>query len=572
MKKLLLLVAFILSADAVFAQAPSIQWQKALGGADGDIASDIQPTTDGGYIVAGNSSSNDGDASSNHGGADYWIVKLDAAGNKVWQKSFGGSANDYATSIKQTSDGGYIVGGTTFSNDNDVSGNHNPDSDGWVIKLDASGNLVWQKAIGGVGGDFITAILQTNDGGYLAGGYSSSNNSDASGNNGSFDFWTIKLDASGNISWYKMIGGSQDDRARALQQTADGGYIITGSTASVITGARDCLMAKLDASGNIAWQKTLGGTGNDEYNSIQQTTDGGYIAAGTTASNNGDVSGNHGGDDYWVVKLDASGNIIWQKTLGGSGTDWSYTVQQTTDGGYVALGVSTSTDGDVTGTHGNGDFWLAKLNTSGNLTWQKSFGGTGGDYGYAIRQTADGGFITAGFSNSTDGDVTNNHDNGDFWVVKLGAINVLPVTFGDITAAIKHTTLLVNFTTVSEKNNDRFIIEASKDGIHFKETGIIKSLAKDGNSNIPLQYSFSMNYGGLGMAGVGLFTILLLPFRKKRRLLIVMTFACVGSFISCKKNPDKISSGVTDNVFIRIAQVDKDGTAHYSKIVKAVQE
>lgn len=427
MKNRFLLFMLSFATALFFAQSPIIQWQKTLGGTDGDFAKTIQPTADGGYIVAGYSSSNDGDVSGNHGGFDYWIVKLDAAGNKIWQKSLGGSENDIAYDIKQTTDGGYIVAGYTFSNNGDVSGNHNPDSDGWVVKLDAAGNLVWQKALGGVGGDFITTIQQTTDGGYIAGGYSAANNGDASGNNGSFDFWVIKLDVSGNILWHKMIGGSQDERALSLQQTADGGYIMTGSVASVINGQKHCLVVKLDTSGNLVWQKTQGGTGNDEYKSIQQTTDGGYIAAGTTSSNNGDVSGNHGGGDYWVVKLDASGNITWQKTLGGSATDWAYAVQQTSDGGYVTLGVSVSDDGDVTNTQGNGDFWLAKLNTSGNLIWQKSFGGTDGDYGYAIKQTADGGFITVGFSNSTDGDVTNNQGNGDFWVVKLSGNPALSV-------------------------------------------------------------------------------------------------------------------------------------------------
>jgi len=494
MKKLLLLIVVLLSAKATIAQIPPIQWQKTLGGTDSDIANAIQPTADGGYIVAGYSSSNDGDVSGNHGSSDYWIVKLDATGNLVWQKTLGGSSDDIAYAIQQTSDGGYIATGFTFSNDGDVSGNHNPDSDGWVVKLDAAGNLLWQKAIGGVGGDFATAIQQTTDGGYIVGGYSASNDGDASGNNGSFDFWLLKLDVSGNILWHNMIGGSQDERSQALQQTADGGYIMTGTTASVITGKRDCFVVKLNASGNIVWQKTQGGTDDDEYRSIQQTTDGGYIAAGNTASYDGDVSGNHGGADYWVVKLDASGNITWQKTLGGSGTDWGYAVQQTTDGGYVALGVSTSTDGDVTGTQGNGDFWLTKLNTSGNLSWQKSFGGTDGDYGYAIRQTADGGFITAGFSNSTDGDVTNNHGNGDFWVVKL-AFGALPLHLLSFSAVEQGAHVLLQWQTTDEINTSHFEIEHSNDALVFKKIAIVNAADNSGTQ----QYNSTDNTPGKGI-------------------------------------------------------------------------
>jgi len=267
------------------------------------------------------------------------------------------------------------------------------------------------------------------------------------------------------------------------------------------------------------WQKTQGGTDNDEYRSIQQTTDGGYIAAGNTASYDGDVSGNHGGADYWVVKLDASGNITWQKTLGGSGTDWAYAVQQTTDGGYVALGVSNSTDGDVTGTHGNGDFWLTKLNTSGNLSWQKSFGGTDGDYGYAIRQTADGGLITAGFSNSTDGDVTNNHGNGDFWVVKL-AFGPLPLHLLSFSAVEQNDHVLLQWQTTDEINTSHFEIEHSNDALVFKKIAIVNAADNSGTQ----QYNSTDN------------------------------------------KPEK---GIN---YYRLKQVDKDGRYTYSSIVKVTFE
>lgn len=238
MKTKIILFMLCFATIQSFSQSPTIQWQAVTGGTDTDITNSIQPTADGGYIAAGFSSSNDGDVSGNHGGSDYWVVKLDALGNKVWQKLLGGSANDNANDIQQTTDGGYIVAGYTFSNNGDVSGNHNPDSDGWIVKLDTTGNLIWQKAIGGVGGDFITAIQQTSDGGYLAGGYSASNNGDASGSNGFFDFWVIKLDSSGNILWHKMIGSSQDERASTLQKTADGGCIIAGSVADNTFGKK----------------------------------------------------------------------------------------------------------------------------------------------------------------------------------------------------------------------------------------------------------------------------------------------------------------------------------------------
>ncbi|MBS1736280.1 MAG: T9SS type A sorting domain-containing protein [Bacteroidetes bacterium] len=493
-KNLLLLVVILIN-EGIFAQSPVIEWQKTLGGTDADIAKSIEPTADSGYIVAGFTASNDGDASGNHGGMDFWVVKLGATGNKLWQKTLGGSNNDFANAVHQTSDGGYIVAGYTFSNDGDVSGNHNPDSDGWVVKLNASGNLIWQKALGGVGGDFITDIHQTSDGGYIAGGYSASNNGDASGNNGSFDFWIVKLDPSGNISWHKMVGSGQNDRANAIQQTSDGGYIVAGSVASNINGQHDCQVVKLDASGNIMWQKTQGGTGDEYYNAVQQTTDGGYILAGITGSNNGDVSGNHGIDDFWIVKLNSSGNIIWQKTLGGSDYDWAYAIQQTSDGGYVALGMSNSTDGDVANNHGSADFWVAKLDVTGNLAWQKSIGGSDAEYGYSIRQTSDDGFIIAGYTNSSDGDVNSNQGNGDLWVVKLGAAGTLSLNFISFSAVASDNDVLLNWSTENEVNTNLFEVEFSTDGTHFTKIGNVQSANTSGRH----QYNFTHHQVPAGM-------------------------------------------------------------------------
>jgi len=169
----------------------------------------------------------------------------------------------------------------------------------------------------------------------------------------------------------------------------------------------------------IEWQKSLGGIIDDVAYCVQQTSDGGYIVGGYAVSNNGDVSLNHGNNDYWIVKLDASANITWQKCLGGSNVDKGYSVEQTSDGGYIVAGESLSIDGNVTGNHGSYDCWIVKLDANGNIMWQKSLGGTLHDSGNSIQQTKDGGFILAGFSYSNDGDVTGNHGNRDFWIVKL---------------------------------------------------------------------------------------------------------------------------------------------------------
>jgi hypothetical protein len=176
---------------------------------------------------------------------------------------------------------------------------------------------------------------------------------------------------------------------------------------------------KLNSSGDIEWQKCLGGTNWDVAYTIQQTSDGRFIVAGYTESNDGDVSGNHGNSDYWVVKLDSSGDILWQKCLGGTSWDFANSIQQTSDGGFIVAGYTESNDGDVSGNHGGSDAWVVKLNSSGDIEWQKCLGGTGDEYVNSIKQTSDGGFIVAGCTKSNDGDVLGNHGNDDSWVVKL---------------------------------------------------------------------------------------------------------------------------------------------------------
>ncbi|HVX28799.1 MAG TPA: hypothetical protein VHB70_20795, partial [Parafilimonas sp.] len=206
-------------------QTPFLQWQKTYGGNQQEYANSIEQTKDGGYIIAGNTySKNNGDVTNNHGNSDYWIVKTDAFGNIQWQKSYGGSLNDVANSIQQTTDGGYIVAGYAASNNGDVIGNHGS-ADYWVLKLDASGNIQWQKSLGGSDFERANIIQQTVDGGYIVAGFSYSNNGDVTGNHGSADYWIVKLDSTGNIEWQKSLGGSayEEPYLHSIQQTTDGG-------------------------------------------------------------------------------------------------------------------------------------------------------------------------------------------------------------------------------------------------------------------------------------------------------------------------------------------------------------
>jgi len=431
----------LLFGTLIFAQ-PSIVWQKCLGGSDWDRAYSIQQTSDFGFIVAGYSASNDGDVSGWHEGyhfgnptSDYWVLKLNSSGRIEWQKCLGGSGDDLAESIQQTSDGGFIVAGYTYSNDGDVSGNHG-DGDFWVVKLSSSCRIEWQKCLGGSGRDRAYSIQQTSDGGFIVAGYTESNDGDVSGNHGNADYWVVKLNSAGNIEWQKCLGGSDWDRPYSIQQTSDGGFIVAGWTnsndgdVSGNHGGNDYWIVRLNSSGNIVWRKCLGGSGWDWALSVQQTSDSGYIVTGFTESNDGDVSGNHGGRDYWVVKLNSSGNIVWQKCLGGTGWDVAFSIQQTSDGGFIVAGWSKSNDGDVSGHHGSADsadYWVVKLNTTGRIVWQKCLGGSGEDWAYSVQQTSDGGFIVAGYTFSNDGDVSGKHglyDNPDYWVVKLSPSGV----------------------------------------------------------------------------------------------------------------------------------------------------
>lgn len=372
----------------------------------------------------------DGDVSVSHGWQDYWVVKLASDGSIEWEKSFGGTEHDVATDILQTSDGGYIVAGRADSEDGQVT-NHLGITDYWIIKLSIDGSIEWQKNFGGSGNDFAYTIFQTSDRGYVVGGASDSVNGDITDPHGDYDYWVVKLSNEGELEWQKSLGGSKDDFLYSIEQTDDGGYIGAGKSQSNngdVTGnhgggnfVHDYWVVKLSSEGELEWQKSLGGTDHESASSVRQTDDGNYIVGGFARSTNGDVIGNHGGWDYWIVKLDTIGEIIWQKSFGGTDDDLSHAFQLTNDGGYIAVGSSKSTWGEVTGNHGGQDFWAIKITDSGELDWQKSLGGNGNEIAFSVQQTTDDGLIVAGQTSSNNGDVSGNHGSNDFWVVKLDA-------------------------------------------------------------------------------------------------------------------------------------------------------
>jgi hypothetical protein len=461
------------------ADAPAIEWQSVLGSSLDDIPYSISQTADGGYIVAGTTmSGGSGTAGTGYavpfpgsgvgttglgslligaannviastkaqkytirvesasapvasptlggGGSlsvntDILVIKLDPAGNIQWLQVYGSSYDDEASAIRQTSDGGYILAGYTGAGGN---------RDVLVMRLDASGNVIWQRVMGGSYKDSASDIRQTGDGGYiLVGSAYSSNSGDVGANHGSGDVWVIRLDPSGNVVWQKLLGGYGDDNGYSIRQTSEGGYVLTGSTFSSNTGdvgtnhgSDDVWVVKLDNGGSLQWQKVLGGNAHEAGYGIRQTTDGGYVLIGVTGSgSSGDVGPGHGMGDFWVVKLDTAGNIQWQKVLGGSDVDNGKAIEQTTDGGYILTGYSTSSgSGDVGPNHNSCDAWVVKLDSLGNIQWQNPFGGSSVEWGMDIQQTSDGGYVFTGNTESSNsGDVGLNHGRNDFWVVKL---------------------------------------------------------------------------------------------------------------------------------------------------------
>jgi hypothetical protein len=410
--------------------APAIEWQRSLGGTELDYANSVRQTIDGGYVMAGVTYSNNGDVFGNHGGSDMWVVKLDHNGAVEWQHAYGGSGHDHGYSIWQTSEGGYVVAGETLSTDGDVLGNHGQ-WDVWVVKLDPMGVIEWARTYGGSASDYARSIQQTADGGYIVGAETRSSDGDVSGIHVGPDFWALKLDANGGIQWQRCLGGSgYDGSTTTIQQTMDGGYITCESSTSDdgdLTenhGAFDYWVAKLDSAGGIQWQRALGGSSDDYASNIAQTADGGFAVIGQTDSNDGDVTGYHGDTDYWLVKLDAAGGIQWQQCYGGTGLDQGSDVLEVTGGGYLVSGATESMDGDVTNYHGERDAWLVRLDSEGTLLWQKTIGGSSHDAALAIVPADQAGYIMAGASYSNDGDVSGNHGEQDCWVVKLGPDNV----------------------------------------------------------------------------------------------------------------------------------------------------
>lgn len=430
-----LLISTVFFLTNTQAQLPQINWQKSLGGSRDDLPRSIDVTTDGGYVIAGGTYSNDGDIAFNNGNSDLEVMKINSTGNILWQKTFGGTEGETGIVIRTISTGGYIVVGSTASSLPNVIGNHGK-QDIWVMRLNENGELLWQYCYGGSADDIPYAMELCADGGFVIAACTYSSNGDVTGSHQSGDYWVLKLDAIGNLQWQVCYGGSLLDFAHAVVQSDDGGYVVSGyarSTDGDVVGnhgQEDVWILKLDYLGNLIWKKSYGGTGGEGTSSIQKTSDGGFALLGVTHSNNGDVIGTNGEHEYWLVRINSAGDLLWAKCYGGAATDNGNSIKRTSDGGFILSGLSDSFDSDVLSNNGSHDYSIIKVDNNGVVKWQKSLGGSRDEEAMDIVEAVDGNFVIAGYSYSNDVNVFAHHGDTtscDYWIVKLSDC-IAPVT------------------------------------------------------------------------------------------------------------------------------------------------
>lgn len=426
--------------------AQEILWEKSYGGKHSDYLFDAQPTPDYGFILAGSSLSKKtgGKTDDNNGDLDYWLWKMDEKGELDWQKSFGGQRADLLRTIRLTPDAGFILAGTSDSG----KGLHKKDSchgseDFWILKLNAKGAEQWQRTIGGSGQELLESIAPTSDGGYIIGGSSSSNKTKLKNgaenpfekkqdSYGSLDYWIVKLDGKGDVEWQKTIGGRHADELRSIEQTKDGGYILGGTSNSPESGSKtekcyginDYWVVKLDKDGEIEWQKVYGGEGDDQLYAIHQTFDGNYILGGNSGSgtSGNKNASNQNGTDFWLLKIGGSGEIIWQETYNVGKVDLFTSLVENGDhslllGGYAQSEVA---DGKKKDREEVNDYIAIKTNEKGEEQWRKTLGSSGEDILRKAIETRDGGYLFAGTSKgAVSRDRNSTIGRNDFWVVKL---------------------------------------------------------------------------------------------------------------------------------------------------------
>jgi hypothetical protein len=444
MTKLCLLLALLFPTSLVSADCPpQLEWQRFYGGNKTELMRSLVLTEGGGFLLAGVSTS-DGDpkrSSQSFGANDFHATRIGPNGQKIWDKSFGGTGDDRLSVAKQTKDHGFILAGSSSSapDGNKTSPNYGF-FDYWIVRLNAAGHKIWEQSYGGDGLDLLYDLQETDDGGFILGGYSESG---ATGNKGvenfSTDIWIIRLDSQGRKVWERAIGRHRSFSVLySIEKLRGGGFLLggflaggagSGNLTSQTHGGWDGLVAKLDDDGNVIWDRTFGGTGYTYFTSVRQAEDGGFFAAGwSDAGQSVDkMSPALGGYDAWVVRLDADGKKLWDKSLGGSHDDSCDNLLPSKDGSCYVVGSSYETEFANSSLHfSNGDGWFGKLAPDGELKWMLTLGGTNSyEFINEIAPTPDGGFLLGGSSDVHSNELTSdlNSVGLDFWVLKFGPDN-----------------------------------------------------------------------------------------------------------------------------------------------------
>lgn len=406
---------------------------KTFGGTKNESGNKVIRTNDGGYAVIGYTQSNDGDIENKIDESfDYWLLKFDLNNQLQLSKTCGGNSNDRASDIIQTSDNGFALIGFSFSNDGNVTSNAGI-QDFWLIKLDTSGDISWEKSFGFSGLDRGISIIETNDNGYLLIGELDVTASGGEGNSKYFtskghaggDYWAIKLDSYGNKQWSKFYGGTFTDTPNDVVQTIDNNYIIVGSSDSVdvdITnnkGSYDFWVIKISETGSLIWEKSFGGTEIDKAYGITTTNDGNYLIIGDTRSSDQDVSNNYGAADLWLIKITPNGDLLWDKSLGGSNFDSGSAISKTHDGSFILSGNSRSSNGNLTENEGQNDAWIIKIDLNASIEWQKTIGGTEIDFTNDVTQLNGGTYVAVGETSSSNQDITENKGFSDLLIITI---------------------------------------------------------------------------------------------------------------------------------------------------------
>ena len=414
----------------VSTKAPDVDFVKTYGGTKNESGRSVTETSDGGYIVLGFTQSIDGDIITTKTTIqyDHWLLKFNENDELQWQKTYGGSKDEKAYKIIQTNDNGFAVIGYSKSDDGDLNANQGFE-DVWILKLDTAGNILWKTNTGFSGTDQGFNIIQTTDNGYFIGGILDVTASGGLGNAKSAarhaggDYWGIKLDASGSIEWRKYFGGTNTDTCYDITETTDG-YLMIGSSDSDDVdinnnkGSYDFWVVKINKTGTLLWEKSFGGDEIDEARAITPTNDGNFLIIGDTRSTNKDVTQNNGGADLWAIKITSDGDLTWQKNYGGASFDAGRSIHKTIDGGFLISGSSRSADNGFTN-KGQNDALILKIDTNGNQQWQKTIGGTEIDFCYDAIELTNGNIIAVGESSSNNQDIATNKGFSDLLIIKL---------------------------------------------------------------------------------------------------------------------------------------------------------